>query len=105
MPWVHIEDVVAVFLLALEDNSFNGVYNLAAPELVKNKAFTKTYLKALKAPSLVPSAPSYALKILYGEMSQILLDSLPVQPEALLKQGYEFKFPKLEAALIQSLKK
>jgi uncharacterized protein (TIGR01777 family) len=105
MPWIHIEDAVSVMVDSLKDTSFQGVYNLTAPELVQNKVFTKELSQVLKVRTLLPPAPSFSLKILYGEMSQILLSSLPVYPERLAKKGFKFKYEKLKEALSEAVPK
>ena len=105
MPWVHIDDAVSVMAESLKDSSYSGVYNLTAPELIQNKTFTKDLVNTLEAIHVLPPAPTLSLKILYGEMSQIILNSLPVYPENLEKQGFKFKYPKLKEALLEAIPK
>ena len=105
MPWIHIDDAVSVMMESLKDPSYSGVYNLTAPELIQNKAFTKELVEVLGAVHILPPAPTLSLKILYGEMSQIILNSLPVYPERLENQGFTFKYPKLKEALLEAIPK
>ena len=105
MPWIHIHDAVSVMVNSLKDSSYTGVYNLTAPELVQNKNFTKELVKVLKAPHIFPPVPYLSLKLLYGEMSQILLNSLPVYPERLEEQSFKFEYPRLKEALLESIPK
>jgi len=105
MPWIHVLDAVFVIDQALTDESFTGVYNLTSPECVQNKEFTKSIVEVLDAPLILPPAPIFSLKILYGEMSQILLSSLPVYPKRLMDKGFSFKFSSLKEALKEALPK
>jgi len=105
MPWIHIHDAVSVMLEALKNDNYSGVYNLTAPELVTNKVFTKELVSALDVPHILPPAPLFSLKLLYGEMSQIILNSLPVYPENLEKVGFKFKYSTLKEALSEALPK
>ena len=103
MTWIHLQDVIAAFEKAIEDDKLSGVYNLAAPEQVTNLEFTKTLAAVLKRP-VGPPVPKIALKLLFGEMSQVILASQKVVPARLKQAGFKFQFPKLQAALMEILK-
>jgi len=103
MSWVHIEDVVSFFVRALKDEDCSGVYNLVSPNPVKNKVFTKAFGEAVGKAVLLPPAPKFALKILYGEMSQVLLDSHRAVPARLEEKGFEFQYKDIDKALKASL--
>ena len=105
MPWVHVLDAVSVIDKALNDESFNGIYNLTSPGRVQNKSFTNSIVEILDAPHILPPAPTFSLKLLYGEMSQILLSSLPVYPKRLVDAGFSFEFSNLKEALKEALPK
>jgi NAD dependent epimerase/dehydratase family enzyme len=79
-----------------------GAYNATAPNPVTNSEFTRTLAHCLKRPALLP-VPAWLLKILLGEMSQLVLGSQRVMPERLLAQGFRFQFPDLSSALNQVL--
>ena len=98
VSWVHIEDLVAVVLKAIREEQMNGVYNLCSPEPVTNSELTKILTKQLQAVRM-PAAPGPVLKLMYGEMSAILLNSQRVVPSRLKRAGYAFRFARLEAAL------
>ena len=100
MPWIHIEDMARLILFILEDRQAAGVLNAAAPNPVRNRDFTRMYASALNRPAIFP-VPAFALRLLYGEMSQIILASQRVVPEAARKAGFTFQFPELAAALRQ----
>ncbi len=98
MSWIHVEDLVSIFLLAAQQNSVSGVLNGTAPHPVRNEEFTKVLGSVLRRPTIFP-VPSVALKLALGEFSSVLLASQKVLPKATLKAGMEFKFPELRAGL------
>lgn len=98
LSWVHIADVVGAFRYLIETDSAFGVYNLTAPQPVTNRQFSKALGKALHRPSLIP-VPAFVLKIIFGEMSTVLLDGQQAVPRRLQEAGYKFAFPSVEAAL------
>ncbi len=99
MSWVHIDDLVSMFVGALEDHEYSGVYNAVSPGALTNKDFTKEMSKAVGKSGIFPKAPSFALKMMYGEMSQVFLDSHRVSPQNLNQKGFEFKYPEVSEAL------
>lgn len=99
MPWIHIDDLCEIYLKAISDSSMNGAFNAVAPEHINNKDFTKVLCRVLKKPFWFPSVPSFAMMVLFGEMSQILLRGSRVSSEKILKTGFVFKHQKLEDAL------
>jgi uncharacterized protein (TIGR01777 family) len=98
MPWIHLDDMVNLFQRALEDEAMSGAVNGTAPNPVRNAEFTATLGRALRRPALLP-VPRLAVRLLYGEMSEILFHSQRVIPRAALKAGFEFRHPELFAAL------
>jgi len=99
MPWVHIDDLVSIFILAIEDLKIEGAYNVAAPDHKTNKEFTERLTKVLKKPLWMPNVPGFVLKIALGEMADIVLNGSRVSSEKIIKAGYRFKFSLLEQAL------
>lgn len=97
LSWVHIDDVIAAIDFIIE-NKKEGVFNFTAPNPVTNRTFTKTLATALKKPAFLP-VPGFMLKLIYGDGASILLNGQEVYPEKLLKNGFEFKYPKLNEAL------
>ncbi len=102
MPWVHADDVVGIMRTALEDESWSGAANATAPVPVTNAAFSKALGRALHRPSLLP-VPGAALKLLYGEMSEIVTTGARVVPAKPLMLGYTFRHPDLDEALQSAL--
>ncbi len=98
MPWIHIDDHVAICLALLNNTELEGAFNLTAPNPVTNKVFAQTLANTLHRPAFLP-APAWILKLLLGEMSELLLGSQRVIPKQMLDAGYQFKFTELNAAL------
>lgn len=98
MPWVHREDVVSGLLWMMDTPSANGAYNMVSPNPVTNRVFTKTLARALHRPALIP-APAPALRLMLGEMANLLLTGQKAIPKRLQEEGFEFRHTELTAAL------
>lgn len=99
MSWIAIDDLVNVFLFALENESVSGAVNATAPNPATNEEFTNTLGKVLSRPTIIP-IPAFGVKLLFGEMGEtLLLEGNRVIPSKLEKLGFSFKFPKLDDAL------
>jgi len=99
VSWVHMADEVGAIRFLMENPSTSGPYNLTAPEPVNFRVFAETLGKVMRRPSAFP-VPSFALRLLFGEMAdEVLLSGQMAQPERLLKAGYRFRFPALQDAL------
>ena len=96
-PWIHRDDVIGIIMFALEHQTLSGPVNAAAPELVTMKQFTSVLGTAMHRPSWAP-VPGFVLRIVLGEMSEMLLGGQRVIPQKLLDVGYKFMYPKLEPA-------
>lgn len=105
MPWIHIDDLVEEMLFAARQPSVRGPLNGASPHPVTNREFTTTLGRVLGRPTFLPAVPPFALKLLLGEFAQVLLASQRVLPRAPLAAGFTFKYPELEGALRDVLKK
>ncbi|HEY4207045.1 MAG TPA: TIGR01777 family oxidoreductase [Puia sp.] len=102
MSWIHIEDECRLYLHAIENGHWSGVYNAAAPQPVNNKTLTLELARRLKGRYFVPVyVPSLFLKILVGEMSVEVLKSTTVSVDKVHKQGFQFLYPSIESALNQ----
>ena len=102
MSWIHLEDLAGLYGFAVE-NAVSGPLNGVAPYPVTNADFTKALAAAVHRPALFP-VPAFALKLMFGEMAEILLASQRVQPKVAEAAGYRFRFPQLEPALADLLK-
>jgi uncharacterized protein (TIGR01777 family) len=105
ISWVHLEDVLQAYLFALRDERVSGIYNLTAPEPVRNADLTQALASVLGRPAALP-VPVFALKLALGEMAQeTLLASQRVVPERWLGQPqFRFRYPSLLPALEELLK-
>ena len=102
-PWIHVEDEIQIILFALENKNISGAINLSSPTPVTNKEFSSLLAKAIHRPSLFP-VPSFVLRMMLGEMSEMLLGGQKIIPQKLLQNGYKFLFPQLEESLKDILK-
>ncbi|MBY0098025.1 TIGR01777 family oxidoreductase [Mesobacillus maritimus] len=98
LSWIHIQDVVRGILFVIEHADVRGPVNFTAPEPVQMQEFGKTLATVLNKPHWFP-VPSFALKILLGEMSLLVLEGQKVLPKALLDHGFSFHYPHLRLAL------
>ncbi len=103
-PWVHILDLVRAlhFMSAKEDIS--GPVNVCAPQEITNKDFTRAMSRVLKRPAFF-KVPGLALKIIYCEVGNMLLTGQRCVPAVLQKAGFEYRFPEIEKALADIVKK
>lgn len=99
LSWVHLNDVTGAIGTCLENDSCEGVFNLTAPEPVRAKEFFQVLGQAMRRPSWL-HVPGIFLKLMLGEMAQeMLLSGQRVQPKRLLKEGYVFKYCRLDGAI------
>jgi uncharacterized protein (TIGR01777 family) len=99
VPWIHHQDVIDLYFYGIENAGLIGVYNMVAPNPVTNKQLTQSVAKKLKRPLWFPNIPAFALKLLLGEMSTIVLGSSNVSAQKIEVTGFRFSFPTIEAAL------
>ncbi|MDB4925610.1 TIGR01777 family oxidoreductase [Mucilaginibacter sp.] len=99
IPWIHEQDVINLYLYGIENNDLSGVYNMAAPNPVTNKQLTRAVAKEMHRPLWLPKVPAFALELLLGEMSTIILGSQKVSAQKIEEVGFKFKYPTLTWAL------
>ena len=97
MSWIHLEDLAALFQFAVE-SQVRGPLNAVAPNPVTNSEFTRELARTLRRPAVFP-VPEFALRLLFGEMADVLLASQRVAPGAAEAAGFRFHFPQLASAL------
>lgn len=102
MSWIHIEDLINLYLFALENESLSGPVNAVAPASVTNREFTRALAKTLGVSAVLP-IPRFMLKLIFGEMSCVLLDSQRVTPKRALESGFSFSYPEILPALASLL--
>ncbi len=99
VSWIHIDDLCGMFLMAARDEQMRGAYNGVAPNPVSNRMLTRAIALALKKPLWLPPVPPFVLKLLVGEMAEMLINGSNVSAAKILSTGFEFKFPAIEEAL------
>jgi uncharacterized protein len=98
VPWVHLDDVVGAFRVALDDARADGPLNVTAPNPVTNRDFARALGRALGRPAALP-VPGITLRLLYGEMAEVVTTGQRVLPARLGRLGYQFRYPLVEPAL------
>lgn len=98
MSWIHIDDLIEIYINAIFNPSYEGPINGTAPRPCTNLEISNAIAKSLHRYSLFP-VPPLALKIMFGEMSALMLDSQIVIPSKLLELGFKFKYTKIENAI------
>ena len=97
-PWIHLSDAASAILFALSSKSVSGPIDVVAPGLVDNKEFTKALGRALHRPTFMP-VPRFAMKLLYGEMEQMVTEGVKIEPTELQQLGFRFQYPTIDEAL------
>jgi uncharacterized protein len=98
VAWIHREDLIGIILAAIDDERWSGPVNATAPEPVTNRELSHALGRVLHRPSLLP-VPGLALRMLYGEMAEIVTTGVRAVPAKALVLGYEFVYPRLDGAL------
>lgn len=105
MSWIHIDDLVNLFLNALEQQDIQGVYNAVAPNPVTNKEFLTQLSTMLNKPYFLPNTPKFVLKMVLGEFSSAITGGNKVSSKKIERAGFTFQFTELNEALRNLLKK
>lgn len=100
MTWVHVDDVIQAILFLFQSSSQQKIYNVVAPDHISQMQFVRVASKVLKRRPFLP-LPSFVMRLLMGEQSQLVLNGQYVQPKALLAEGFDFQYADLESALRQ----
>ncbi len=103
MPWIHLDDMVSVLIEALFNSKLTGTYNAVASDDTTSQSFSKILAKSLSKPFFMPKVPSFLLKLIFGEMANVLLEGSRVNNQKLLDTGFVFKYPNLKVALDKEL--
>jgi len=99
MPWIELTDLARIILFMIDNDIENEVFNAVAAYQITNREFTFALAKAMKKPVLLPAIPEFMLRILFGEMSQVLISGSRVSNQKLTDAGFEFYFNTLESVL------
>ena len=98
MSWITYEDVIAAIVWVMEKDEFSGGVNITSPNPVTNAEFTRALGRAVGRPAIF-AVPRFALRIMQGDLSDVVLSSLRMEPEKLVESGFVFTHPVIEAAL------
>jgi uncharacterized protein (TIGR01777 family) len=99
MPWIHVDDLCAIYLRAISDASIEGPYNAAICDNTTNTVFSKTLARVFGYSIWLPNVPAFVLKLVMGEMAKIVLTGRRVSSDKIEQTGFKFKFNNLEEAL------
>ncbi|MGH2839243.1 MAG: TIGR01777 family oxidoreductase [Solirubrobacteraceae bacterium] len=103
LPWIHREDLVGLYLAVLDSADFSGPLNAAAPGAATNKEFARALGSALHRPAVAP-VPAFTIKLMYGEMAQLVTSGVHMVPGRAAELGYDFAHPALDEALRDTLR-
>ena len=100
MSWIHIDDLIRLYIFAIENEKLSDVYNAVAPQIVTNKKFILQLAKNTRGKFYIPVfVPAFLLDLVVGEVSIEVLKSAPVSCEKIRKEGYSFLYPSVAAAI------
>lgn len=100
MSWIHVKDLVNIYVEAINNSHYQGAYNAVAQNPVTNAEFTQSLGEALRKPTFF-QVPAFALKMALGEMSSIVLDSQRIIPLRLNQERFHFEFQMINQAFAQ----
>lgn len=103
-PWIHEKDLIRLFKFVIENKSITGPINAVSPQVVTMKEFCKTLGKVLKRPCWI-RIPEWLMKLIFGEMADLLIKGGRVIPKKAIEAGFKFEFDDLELALRDLLNK
>lgn len=102
-PWIHINDIVGIYLFALDNKNIDGALNAVAPEFINMKSFCKKLGNVINRPSIF-KVPSFVLNIVLGKGAEAVLNGSKIKPQRTLGFGYKFLFNNSISALNNILK-
>ncbi len=96
MPWIEIRDLASIFLFLIENFKSSTIVNGVAPSFINNKEFTKKLAKAMNKPFFMPKVPAFVMKLILGEMSEMVLTGNKISSKKIQDLGYKFKYPDID---------
>jgi uncharacterized protein (TIGR01777 family) len=102
MSWIHVEDVIGIYLAAIDDERWSGPVNATGPHPVSNREFSRALGRALHRPAIAP-VPGFAIRLLYGGMAVLVIDGQHAVPRRATELGYRHRHPDLDEALRSAL--
>ena len=97
-PWIHLDDLTNAILFCMKNSEVHGPVNLSAPAPVRNAEFTSIMGRVLHRPTFL-AVPGFALRLVLGELSSVVLEGCKMMPGVLMANGFSFRFPKLQPTL------
>lgn len=97
-PWVHLQDIVNIYIFALENRDMRGPVNACSPHLVRNSEFSRVLAQVMHRPHLF-KVPRWAVRLVFGDLADVVLSSQKVHPAFLTRASYKFAFPDIRKAL------
>ncbi|MEE8471671.1 MAG: TIGR01777 family oxidoreductase [Dehalococcoidia bacterium] len=101
-PWIHIQDIVDIYIFALENEGISGPLNACSPQHIRNKDFSDTLARVLKRPAFL-GVPKWAFRLVFDGLADFVFASQKVHPNNLKEAGYSFSFPDINKALMDIL--
>ncbi|KFC17962.1 TIGR01777 family oxidoreductase [Epilithonimonas lactis] len=98
-PWIQIDDLVNIYVKAVEDVSMNGAYNASAPDFINNRELTRKIASHLGKKLWLPNIPKFIIKTVLGEMSVLALEGSRISSNKIENAGFKFQYNNLDAAL------
>jgi uncharacterized protein len=98
VPWIHLDDVIGALVYAVDTEAAAGPINVTAPNPATNAQLSTVLGRVLHRPAVLP-VPGFAVKLLYGEMAEVVTTGVRARPAQLQQLGYPFAHPELEEAL------
>ena len=102
-PWIHVQDVVEIYVAAIDDERWTGAVNATAPRAATNREFSQALGRALHRPAFAP-IPAFAIRALYGGLAKLVVEGQNAVPRRTLELGYEHRHPDLDEALRSALR-
>jgi hypothetical protein len=103
-PWIHLDDLLWATKFVIENEKIDGPVNFCASQAIRNRDFAKAMGHVLRRPAFMP-APGFLIRLILGEFGTSLLFSQRAVPDKLIKHGFTFKYPEVEAAIRQIVEK
>lgn len=105
MPWIHVDDLCAIYLESINNTEMIGAYNAAINDNTDNEGFSKTLCEIYGYSLWLPNVPAFLIKLALGEMAQILLTGRRVSSDKIEQLGFQFRFKNLQNALGDCIEK
>lgn len=102
--FIQINDLINIFNFVLDNENIDGPYNTVSPDIVTNNDFSQLLAKAMNKKIILPNIPSSILKLVLGELSDMLLNGNAISSQKLINEGFQFEYSKLDNALGKTIK-